>query len=403
MSAGGYKCVSFSWGGRSDSALDRCQYVLHGFCSAIINANVGWEWDTDFNNGTIGDYKTMGGHTVASPNIAYILKLVYNNHTYRLCVGYNFKNITALREQDCVPFYLTNASSEAYYQFYGGLYCGYIKDGTFTYDSTYGYIPGNTGQFLKWMHFAAAGYNNSPAHSFACENLYNYTYFAILKGSQIIILYKSSQWDSSSLALAHLKGYMIGDIFKETAHSSDTNTFACIYLATMVTAYNKQAENSWPETGVSNESIPTSNNGCLINSSNGSTYFWKASGYGAADTTMSQIFTESGGKLEGTNKISSTCLLMRFDYFQVSSTVSAITGGSNGGRWTPCYVWYYSNDQQVYGVVPGDSFKGYLDTDLIRGVNPNYTYGQLLDDGKFIYLGGGFAVGWDSSNTVAIF
>jgi hypothetical protein len=91
MATGGYKLVKFSWqGGRTDSALARCKFVLHGFCSAIVDANLGWNWDTDFNDGSLGSCATMGGHTDGSPNIAYILKLVYNGHTYRMCVALNY-------------------------------------------------------------------------------------------------------------------------------------------------------------------------------------------------------------------------------------------------------------------------------------------------------------------------
>jgi hypothetical protein len=36
-------------------------------------------------------------------------------------------------------------------------------------------------------------------------------------------------------------------------------------------------------------------------------------------------------------------------------------------------------------------------------VNPNYGYGQQLDGGNFVYLGGGFAIGWDPNNTILLF
>jgi len=79
------------------------------------------------------------------------------------------------------------------------------------------------------------------------------------------------------------------------------------------------------------------------------------------------------------------------------------TSAVSENRWTPVGVYINAVDHNTYCVVPGDGFKGYIDTDLLRGVNPNYSYGQLLAGGDFVYLGCGFAIGWDSSNEVTLF
>lgn len=59
-----------------------------------------------------------------------------------------------------------------------------------------------------------------------------------------------------------------------------------------------------------------------------------------------------------------------------------------------------SIDPQTYGVTKGNGMKGYADTDVFRAVYPQFSYGTLLDGGRFIYLGGGWAIGWDPSNTI---
>ena len=410
MAVGGYKCVSFTWsGGRTDSALDRCQYVLHGFCSAIVSAQLGWEWDTDFNDGTIGDYKVMGGHSSSSPNIAYILKLIYNQHVYRWCVGLNYRNLTSFRTQDCV-YYCSSNNPPSYYNFQGGLYSGVIKDGTFTYDSTYGYIPGDTGQFLKWMHFApwaSANAIGSSAGSFVWQNnsSFQYGYYALIKNDQVVVFYKSSEWNSYASSTARLKGYMFGELFKETAHTNDLNTFACIYLCTFVDVATV-GEIGNTLNGKAGSTSGTS--ACsFINATNNNVTFWynqTSSPFYSVNTTCSQIFTASGSKLEGMNSNTNDRVQLKYDAYPVNDTVSTVQNNPGGGRWTPCFVYYFTGDQQTYGVVQGDSFKGYLDTDLIRGVNPNYTKGQTLgDNAEFLYLGGGFAIGWDASNTVTMF
>lgn len=404
MSTGGYKCVGFTWaGGRTDSALERCQYVLHGFCSAIVNAQLGWGWDTDFNDGTIGSYKTMGGHTSSYPNIAYILKKTYNQHVYRVCMAYNYYKPCGQREQDCVTY---PYSTTTHWKFSGGLYCGCMKDGTFVYDATYGYIPGDSGQFLKWMHFSP---NNQSLDkpSFAYQNGgYNYSYYAIIKDAVMCIFYKSTEWlnNTKALTTSMLKGYMFGELFKETAHTNDLNTLACIYLNGLnLGGSSQKGEAGNPYNGV--EGTGTTNNTPILINSVDNSIQWVYSGATTSNSMiLSQIFTASGARLEGYKYSENMWVQIRFDTAPTANYVSAVVSNTGGGRWTPCYVYYYTGDQQTYGVVQGDSFKGYLDTDLIRGVNPNYTKGQLLgENSEFLYLGGGFAIGWDASNTEILF
>lgn len=73
---------------------------------------------------------------------------------------------------------------------------------------------------------------------------------------------------------------------------------------------------------------------------------------------------------------------------------------NNGkSRWVPFNVVVLSNDLDTWGIVPGDGFKGYLDSDLFRCAKG--TYGQTFDNGNFICLDAyyNFLIGWDSTNT----
>jgi len=416
MSTGGYKLVKFSWqGGRTDSALNRCKYVLYGFCKAIVDANLGWGWDSTLNpNATINDYKEMGGHVAAQPNIAYFLKLEYNTHTYIMCVGLVYNTSTSVgtfRDEDCVNVvYNTNASSTStnansyFYSFSNSLYIGIVKDGTFVTDATYGYIPSG-GQFLKWMHFC--GYaGNTNLIGFVRENgNYLYSYSALIKDAQIGIFAKSSKWINE----ISLKGFLAGEIFKETAHSTDNNTFGCIYLNSFCNAPEANIESTQDSNYLLNTLMNTARNytdyfvkGILFYNN----YYYSSNYYNYMNSTCSQIFTASGTNLSGLTVQYRSSVNMRvqlqYDSIQVSPNVSS-TSLSPGGRWTPCYVFYYCLDQDTYGVVEGDSFKGFIDTDLLRGVSYTYERGQALGGGDFLYLGGGFAVGWDSTNTETLY
>lgn len=76
--------------------------------------------------------------------------------------------------------------------------------------------------------------------------------------------------------------------------------------------------------------------------------------------------------------------------------------GTNKSRWIPFAATVLAADPDTYGIVPGDCFKGYLDTDLFRcGIG---TYGQTFDNGNFICADGlyNFLIGWDSTNTDSI-
>lgn len=71
-------------------------------------------------------------------------------------------------------------------------------------------------------------------------------------------------------------------------------------------------------------------------------------------------------------------------------------------RWVPLAVVSIAEDLETYGVVPGDGFKGYLDTQLFRCANG--VYGQKFDKGNFICTDNEYnlIIGWDSSNTDSI-
>jgi hypothetical protein len=85
---------------------------------------------------------------------------------------------------------------------------------------------------------------------------------------------------------------------------------------------------------------------------------------------------------------------------QVSSCVSdSSVVGFN--RWVAIYIGVMSQEPSSPGnyIVRGDGMKGYIDTNFLRYVRLNYyTFGQTFDDGNFVYIGHGVAMGWDSSN-----
>lgn len=389
MATGGYKCVSFSWqGGRTDSEVDRVKFILNGLCDAIVNANVGWAYDTLTPTST--DFLTMpSANSSTKPNLVKALKLEYNSHTYKLCIGYRYdagNSSYPMKPTDVCPMRQGGSSYSASYvgYFSGCLYFSMIKDGTLVTDSTYGWVWDGNGQFLRWMPFAM-NYGSSGSASYSCAKTNNssilYTYYVVLKGAQVALCFKCSDWGT------HLKCIIAGEIFKETGHVTDAITFGAIGL------------NELDDTdSVCSVGMSTSSTVLYINAYPGTITLW----HNDYSTIASQIFAADGTLYSNTlDRVTWKCCVW-FDTVIINNSVTSVIT-SPGGRWTPVWMYIYAADHDTYGVVPGDGFKGYIDTDLLRGVNPNYSYGQQLDNGKFVYLGGGFAIGWDPNNTTLLF
>lgn len=387
MAVGGYKSVSFSWqGGRTDTPVERTKFVLNGICDAIIGANVGWQYDTL--TPTSADFIQMPSTNQTNyPNLIKVLKLEYNSHVYRFGVGYLYiynalNSSVHLKEQDCSNTKGTSSNtSNQNGIFDGGLFFGFAKDGAFITDVTYGAVWDGNGLFTKWVPISSTRASHGSAAYYNGNELYSY--YIVLKGAQICIFFRTSSWTTAS----RLKGYVAGEIFNETGHSSDLNTIGIICLFNPLNAEYQADSNSF-----------------LINSSQGSTSFQSTNDYIWQSCVIKSDGTAlTGDYLTTTNpNVFPYRPYIAFDKTVVSNDVSS-TITSPGGRWTPCYMAVLADDHDTYGVVPGDGFKGYIDTDLLRGVNPNYGYGQQLDGGNFVYLGGGFAIGWDPNNTELLF
>lgn len=386
MATGGYKCVSFSWqGGRTDSKVDRVKFILNGIAQAIVDADVGWQLDTL--TSTTNDFIVIPSSSNSNyPILVKVLQLSYDDHTYKLGLGYVYSGSSTGGQYKINPDDCCNTRQQDSYTssqngyFNAGMFIGMVKDGAFIQDNTYGLVWDGNGIFTKWSPFSSIfGELNS---SFAGDNVGDvmYTYFMLLKNAQVILLERKSSWTIG----ARLKGFIIGEIFKGTGHVSDEITMGTVCLHGPM-----QDEVGDPSPVYINSNLGVIQFPTFIN-----------------NYQVSSIIDPEGKAYAG-DKCSSIHNTeyqpyMAFDSSVIDDLISSPTT-SPGGRWTPCYMALRAVNHNLYNVVPGDGFKGYLDTDLIRGTSPNYTYGQLVNGKTFVYIGGGFVIGWDPSNTEALF
>lgn len=387
MTVGGYKCVKFSWGGgRSDSAVDRTKFILNGVADAIISADIGWALDTL--TPTSSDFLSMPStNSTNYPNLVKVLKLEYNSHTYRLCLGYHYARSGMTSSVHLKPDDVCNTMSNVYTSeslgyFNPCLYFCMIKDGSLTTDATYNYIWDGQGQFLKWMPFVMGTNNVGGVESCASINAggATYTYYIILKNAQIAVLFRVSAWLTANGS--NLKCIIAGEIFKETGHSADTITFGSIGLNNLYQVDNQINQGTTEFLGATPGYISLYNTGY--------------------SPITSQIITANGTVYSNTLSTGSTSSNVNVTWKCRLWMDTEMVVYTSANRWTPVYM-YLQGARDTYYVVEGDGFKGFVDTDLLRGVDPHTSYGQQLDNGNFVYLGGGFAIGWDASNTISLF
>lgn len=402
MSTGGYKLVKFSWvGGRTDSELDRTNFVLTGIVDAIINSGTGWTLDSDWGMTTTSDYKTLKaytyGSTVYGVNIAKFLKSPTGN---RVLIGYA-SQIGYFHNDDLIEPTVLSGGRMGLAP--NGLYFSMINNNTdnWTEDSTYGIrIPNSA---LRITSFGlSSSYSTSSsdnADSFVYTNISNsvYTYGILLKSgmNQIYIYERSSNW-----GIGLIKCFLAGDIIKLLAHSMDNYYLCCINLSnnTLFESSDRNRQEANPPFTETSTSSPGFG---LINQETNYTTTYNN------NKNQCQIFDATGKIYFGSKTLTEGKYTIIYTICNTNelSTYVCLPNITGGSRWTPVEIFIYSSNPATMGVIEGDGFKGYLDTDIIRGVTiGQYSRGQLFgNDNDFIYVGGGIALGWDSNNTESIF
>jgi hypothetical protein len=115
--------------------------------------------------------------------------------------------------------------------------------------------------------------------------------------------------------------------------------------------------------------------------------------------TTASVAASDGSWRNGNFNSYNNCVAYVADVAQISPLVH-ISGADT--RWVPICITVISTTLNTYGIIPGDGYKGYVDTDLFRCAVASY--GQKYDNSNFICADNNLnlIIGWDSNNTDTI-
>lgn len=226
---------------------------------------------------------------------------------------------------------------------------------------------------------------------------WTYSYGLFVSPYAIAVSCAKAQSNPGNLGIP---SYCVGRIFGALAHSSDNTNQAKYGVVTFRVKNNVDtcAEGTYsPMTYIMNYYLGNS----TINLSGINPHDSTFSYYLAWDRTCCSFAKADGTWINGSDNTVFNTIYYPSDPTQLSGYVFNSTNNGKS-RWVPYEVVVLSSDLDTWGVVPGDGFKGYLDTDLFRCALG--TYGQTFDNGNFICADGtyNFLIGWDSTNTDSI-
>ena len=257
---------------------------------------------------------------------------------------------------------------------------------------------------LRWIVFGndkyfsgGGGYINtgSSVYMNTSNNVYSYYFISDSIGDKFAIFFRSSAWTTGLL-----KGNISGRLVKIFAHNLDLNNLYSFSVHGFTQSNNTAVDCNEAYSPTTVTTLDSFTFGGINQETN---YFKTNDGR----KSSSQLFDKDNHcyvNYQSYTNATTSVYMSICNTMQLNTQVclTSITGGS---RWCPIQIMLLSSNPAERGIIPGDGFKGYLDTDFIRGVTIGvYSRGQTFGvDSEFIYLGGGLAIGWDKTNTESLF
>lgn len=372
MATGGWKWGQFiyQYGMKTTSENDsqyvmrRSKEIIAAFADYLIKSGEGWGFDPEFTK-SAEDFTQIG--SVANYNFCSICQFLKHENGTRLCARYcaEYRSINQTLEM--------KISSEANVT-HAGLSISIIPSGSSNkWDlsdncTTSSFIPTDATRFVS-NGYSASSRGESVIYSdrtWFGKKTIKYS-FGVKEDSIFIAINGESSGDNAS----KIDLCFAGKLFGVLSQSEDVGYYSK-YGAFMSATSSEYARQSNIFNSQSNW------NGLYT------TYFRTT-----VDTLPPSGIDSNSQSLKCFNSNAAAINSGIIDNIRTGKTLFGAIG-----------FYIASIDPQTYGVTKGNGMKGYADTDVFRAVYPQFSYGTLFDGGRFIYLGGGWAIGWDPSNTI---
>lgn len=346
----------------------RIQKIVKGLADALIGmSGLHWVIDTDYCSST-SDFKDVpDSYNNAVPSGLFLkntssgCKLFIAYMTY-----YSIQNFSG--SDICQIYNETNMSGVVVSMIPGG------SNNVFGSSFNSSFLPADATRFIGTSSNGSYCYNPEASY------VYSWGIFA----TDYVIAIGSDRSNSGNRPDLYLPSYAVGRIIGTLAHSTDDptvhkNAKYGVFFMRNVGHNGDCGDIKYDNYGVF---------GTTRFVGNASTSYYASSG---------SVCRADGTWIKGTDGDTYAVKILPEGIEQLSGNIFN-SSGNGKSRWVPYAVMCYASDLSTNGIVIGDGFKGYLDTDLFRCALG--TYGQTFDNGNFICIDSyyNFLIGWDSGN-----
>ena len=223
----------------------------------------------------------------------------------------------------------------------------------------------------------ANNYNYGQSYAYSNSNGRHYEFMFVSDGEETVFMFVNV---NNSKRTAFCIGKIIGTLSYPDIDTSVSAKYGVISLT------NSNSMSSLQSIGIMRSyTVSSSDDGIL-----GGEHF-------------SSLFLPNGKRTSFANTQAQRAVQLYTDYMQTNAKVcSSYNNGVR--RWSALSIAICNNNPATGETISGaDGFKGFVDSNVMRylGTN-NISENQLLDDGSFLYIGDGCAIGWDASNTINV-
>lgn len=374
----------FPTGTTKELRRSRAEVLLKKCAQCVIDCDCGWALDTS-RCPTMNDFIDIQcgttNNSLPSPGLLFI-----NSISGCKMLMFYEPNNTGTKDYNGNTTFRYTAST-----YHSGLCVSIIPGGSesiFGDPSLESFYPADATRVCGTAFFTGTRSNYAPAAHAPEEGVYHKYNLLVAPDCFAVCVTHGTTLPSGRPAYPI---YATGKIFGELAHSEDNlpqAKYGTIIFRVAVTA----------STGYEGHlSIISFSQNSFIGSG-GSSYTVTGRNTATSNPHTICFATSQGTWLNEYNNNTQAKFYYPYDWRRLGPDVHSlsITGVLN---WSAFAVILASNDRTTYGIVPGDCFKGFLDTNYFRAAG-NADAATIWGGGKFLYPEAnlGLLIGWDPSN-----